>query len=109
MARLLATLALAGSLVAPFVARADALYSFRDADGVWHFTNVPQDGRFRKVKEMGGGATLHRIAVDGRRTAQARLPSPSRHPTSYDAHIRSAAEKYRLAPQLLKAVMAVES
>src|SRR5689334_892283 len=108
MARLLAILALAGALAAPAATRADALYSFKDADGVWHFTNVPQDARFKKVRETGGGGSLHRIAITGRKTAQARL-APGYRSSSYEEHIRVAAEKYGLAPPLLKAVMAVES
>jgi soluble lytic murein transglycosylase-like protein len=109
MARLLAILTLAGSFAAPNLARADALYSFKDADGVWHFSNVPQDTRYHRVKGTASGpASLHRISVSGRKTAQARAPGARRW-TSYDEHIRVAADKYGLAPPLLKAVMAAES
>lgn len=110
MARLVATLALAGFLAAPGAVRAQGLYSYKDENGIWHFTNVPQDGRFRKVKstpaDEGG---IHRITVDGRKTLQARAPELLRRTSSYDEHIRAAAEKYGLAPPLLKAVMAAES
>jgi soluble lytic murein transglycosylase-like protein len=107
MARLLAILTLAGSLVAPNLGRADALYSFKDADGVWHFTNVPQDSRYRRVK--GGSADrggMQRVA--GRKSSPNRAGAPL-HWSGYDGHIRAAAEKYGLAPPLLKAVMAAES
>src|SRR6266540_1202700 len=108
MARLLVSLALAGVLAAPLAGRADALYSYKDSDGVWHFTNVPQDGRYRRVNGGGDTGGLHRVALTGRKSSLARsafLPLRS----GYDQHIRSAAEKYGLAPPLLKAVMAVES
>jgi soluble lytic murein transglycosylase-like protein len=111
MARLLVSLALAGVLAAPGAGRADGLYSYKDSDGVWHFTNVPQDARYRRV---GGGhdstGGLHRVALSGRKTSAARTASSGQRAASgYEEHIRSAAEKYGLAPPLLKAVMAVES
>ena len=107
MARLLAILTLAGSLVAPHLGRADALYSFKDADGVWHFTNVPQDSRYHRVKGSSSGG-VRRSAAAGRIVAQARVAVPRRW-NHYDEHIRAAADKYGLAPPLLKAVMAAES
>src|ERR671930_528512 len=101
MARLLAILTLAGSLVAPNLGRADALYSFKDADGVWHFTNVPQDSRYRRVKGGSAGHGMQRVA--GRKSSVNRAGAPLQW-NGYDSHIRAAAEKYGLAPPLLKAV-----
>ena len=125
MARLLATLALAGVLAAPASGAADEIYSFVDGDGVIHYTNVPQDRRYRLVegerviqvtnvphdrrydrtKERAGSTGgLHRTSRGGR------VASPLLRQTSaFDEHIRAAAQKYGLAPPLLKAVMAVES
>jgi soluble lytic murein transglycosylase-like protein len=110
MARLLAILALIGALTAPAPGGADQLYSYKDAGGVWHFTNVPQDGRYRRVPQPGiraGADGVYRIALSGRK--QGRAPPLLRRTSNYDEHIRAAAGKYGLAPQLLRAVMAAES
>jgi soluble lytic murein transglycosylase-like protein len=110
MARLLVSLALAGVLGAPLAARGDALYSYRDADGVWHFTNVPQDARYRRVGGSGGSTGgLHRVSLSARKASPGRSARALHAVSSYEEHIKSAAEKYGLAPPLLKAVMAVES
>jgi soluble lytic murein transglycosylase-like protein len=104
MARLLAILtALAAAL--PTGAMAEEVYSFVDNDGVIHVTNVPQDPRFRKVRTKPAPADgVHRILLSGRKP-----PPLLRRGSAYDVHIQAAAEKYGLAPPLLKAVMAVES
>jgi soluble lytic murein transglycosylase-like protein len=109
MARLLAFLALLGTAGAPCVGRADALYSYKDSDGVWHFTNVPQDARYHRVagSSRAGKDGVHRISLGGAK--QGRTPPLLRRSSSYDEHIRAAAGKYGLAPPLLKAVMAAES
>jgi soluble lytic murein transglycosylase-like protein len=103
MFRRLAILALLGATLAPAGARAGTLYSFKDADGVWHFTNVPQDARYRRAGAYSDG----RRATTTTRKVVARASLV--RPATYDVHIRSAAEKYGIAPPLLKAVMAVES
>jgi soluble lytic murein transglycosylase-like protein len=105
MGRSLATATLLGFLALPAAAAADEVYSFVDADGVIHVTNVPQDARFKRIRmrsEAPGG--LHRISLRGRSA-----PPLARRASQFDDHIRAAAEKYGLAPPLLKAVMAVES
>jgi soluble lytic murein transglycosylase-like protein len=104
MVRLLATLAALGAAL-PRPASAEDLYSFVDADGVIHVTNVPQDARFRKVRVKAAPLDgVHRIAINGRKP-----PPLLRRGSAYDVHIQAAAEKYGLAPPLLRAVMAVES
>jgi len=104
MLRLLATLAALGAVL-PSPAAAEELYSFVDADGVIHVTNVPQDARFRKVRvKLEPSDGVHRIAINGRKP-----PPLLRRGSAYDVHIQAAAEKYGLAPPLLRAVMAVES
>ncbi len=104
MVRLLATLAALGAAL-PRPAPAEDLYSFVDADGVIHVTNVPQDARFRKVRVKAAPPDgVHRIAINGRKP-----PLLLRRGSAYDVHIQAAAEKYGLAPPLLRAVMAVES
>jgi soluble lytic murein transglycosylase-like protein len=127
MTRLRATLALMGALATPGSRAADEIYSFVDGAGVIHYTNVPHTGRYHRVAgddashvtkapqdprlartKRGAGSTegLHRVTVGSRAARVA--PSPSRI-SAFDEHIRAAAQKYGLAPPLLKAVMAVES
>ncbi len=99
-------LALMGVLAAPGPGAADDVYSFVDADGVIHVTNVPQDPRYRRMK----GARPPSVKKVSARAAAARaVPALLRRNTAYDEHIQAAAERYGLAPPLLKAVMAVES
>jgi soluble lytic murein transglycosylase-like protein len=86
-------------------ARAD-IYTYTDANGVIHFTNVPPGRRH--------GA---RVAI---RTREARPDDPPRASIGprdrsperyarYDAFIREAAALYRLPEQFLRAVIRVES
>jgi len=104
MVRLFSILAVLGASL-PRPASAEEVYSFVDADGVIHVTNVPQDARFRKVRFKATPADgVHRIAINGRKP-----PLLLRRGSAYDVHIQAAAEKYGLAPPLLRAVMAVES
>jgi soluble lytic murein transglycosylase-like protein len=108
MARLLSTLTLAGLLAIPASGAADEVYSFVDRDGVIHYTNVPHDPRYHLVGGDGGNTGVrHRITVASRAGRVA--PPLLRRTSAFDEHIRAAAQKYGLAPLLLKAVMAVES
>jgi soluble lytic murein transglycosylase-like protein len=112
MARLLASLSVAAALLARSAA-AEEFYSFVDTDGVIHVTNVPQDSRYRRVREKPATSGVHRIVIQGRpvraRSAQAAAAVTARRASIWEDHIQAAAEKYGLAPPLLKAVMAVES
>jgi soluble lytic murein transglycosylase-like protein len=90
-------------VLVPALARAD-LYTFVDAEGVIHFTNIPDDPRYalypleRKVNTwtlqdgLGTLRTVHRVDV-----------------RTYDQLIVEAARYYALPAALVKAVMAVES
>jgi transglycosylase-like protein with SLT domain/uncharacterized protein DUF4124 len=102
--RLAATLALLGTLAIPGVGAADGIYSFVDGDGVVHYTNVPHHPGYHLVL-----GTKQRGGSKGRPTADRVVPPLLRRTSAFDDHIRAAAEKYGLAPLLLKAVMAVES
>ena len=66
------------------------MYSFVDQEGRLHFTNVPVDPRYREVPGYGA---LRKAAALGR----------------FDKHIRSAAERYSLDPELIRAIIKVES
>ena len=105
MGRWHAIATLLGILGAPALAAGGDIYSFVDEDGVIHVTNVPQDPRYRRVRQSHPPLDgLHRIALSGHSA-----PVLLRRNTSYDEHIRVAAEKYGLSPPLLKAVMEAES
>ena len=67
-----------------------AMYSFVDQDGRLHFSNVPADPRYR---EMPGYEALRNAAGHGR----------------YGKYISAAAERYSLDPELIKAIIKVES
>jgi soluble lytic murein transglycosylase-like protein len=66
------------------------MYSFVDKDGRLHFTNVPADPRY---KEVPGYDAVRNAAVHGR----------------YGKFIMDAAERYRLDPELIRAIIKVES
>lgn len=103
----LARLALMGVLlVAPATRAADTIYSFRDSDGVWHFTNAPSRPGFKKIGRLASTSGVYRSGG-----AQARARSLPRGGSyeRYREHIRAAAERYNLPEALLLAVMAVES
>src|SRR5512147_804028 len=96
---------LAGFLLVPAVAAGGEVYSYVDADGVVHFTNAPSDGRYRKVTRTSDVAGVYRPPP---KPASSSAAAPSGL-SGYDLHIRTAAEKYRIPVELLRAVMAVES
>ena len=114
-ARTFPAVALLGLLVAPVLARAGDLYSFVDADGVVHFTNAPSDRRFRRVTRTSDVAGVYRTsprpstAAGTASVAGGASGAANRALERYLAHVRSAADKYKLPPALLLAVMAVES
>ncbi len=95
---------LAGLLLVPVAALGGEVYSYVDSDGVMHFTNAPSDGRYRRVTRTSDVAGVYRPPPK---------PAPSgaaaRNANGYDPHLKTAAEKYRIPVELLRAVMAVES
>lgn len=104
--RSLLGLALAGFVCsASGRAVAAEVYSYVDADGVLHFSNVPTDRRYRKVNRTTGRTGVYRSTPGVRARAIPRTTSLER----WRQHIREAADKYRLPEALLLAVMAVES
>jgi soluble lytic murein transglycosylase-like protein len=110
MGRLIACTALLGLLAAPHPGAAGEIYSYVDADGVIHFSNAPSDAHYRKVARFGPKPTVQRLQTARR---EARAPAPEtqrvRSYAEYEAHVRTAAERYKLPVGLLRAVMAVES
>jgi soluble lytic murein transglycosylase len=67
-----------------------AMYSYVDQYGRLHFTNVPADPRYKEVPEYD---KIRRVAIKGR----------------FGHHIQKAAERYSLDPELIRAVIKVES
>lgn len=67
-----------------------AIYSYVDQSGVMHFTNVPADPQY---KELPGYDAIRRSAVEGR----------------YGHIIRTAAERYSLDSELIRAIIKIES
>ncbi|HEX5658045.1 MAG TPA: lytic transglycosylase domain-containing protein [Polyangiales bacterium] len=95
-------LAVALALALSSPARAD-FYEYVDADGVAHYTNVPQPGQ-----------SWRRVAFEGRRSRKIKTPaaqrdrSPERY-SRYDQHLQEAARLYQLPVALLRAVTHIES
>ena len=77
-------------LMPPLTDTEAGMYSFVDENGTLHFTNVPADPRYREVP---GYEALRNAAVHGR----------------YWEHIRTAAERYSLDPELISAMIKIES
>jgi soluble lytic murein transglycosylase-like protein len=100
-------LGLAVLLLAP-VARAGDVYSYVDDDGVIHISNVPQDKRFKRVRQS-EVAGLYRPAMATAPGGGPHATAPPRRPETFNPHVREAAQKYQLPEALLLAVMAVES
>jgi len=67
-----------------------AMYSYVDQFGRLHFTNVPADSRYKEIPDFDA---VRSAAVNGR----------------YGDFIRTAADAYNLDPELIRAVIEVES
>jgi soluble lytic murein transglycosylase-like protein len=93
---------LAALALSPAKSRAD-IYEYVDAQGVSHYTNVPQTGK-----------TWRRVQFEGRRSRAIKTPaeqrdrSPDRY-SRYDDYLLEAARLYQLPVALLRAVMHIES
>jgi soluble lytic murein transglycosylase-like protein len=84
------------TVLLPFTAQAD-IYAYIDEAGVTHFSNVPVDESFERVMVSGddNGSPLH--------------PSLLGLSARYDPLIREAANNANVDPELLRAVIVVES
>jgi soluble lytic murein transglycosylase-like protein len=100
--RALPILLLTALLLAPWGARAaEGIYRYEEADGTIIYTNVPPPGT-KKAKKLKGTFT--------------QAPAPSTRvrgraatPSELEAHIQSAAARYRIPTSLVRAIMHAES
>lgn len=96
------------------MAHAD-IYTYTDADGVVHFTNIKPRAKGKGWKRIvvedpdkGTKASASRGGCERCDVVPAKDRSPERF-RRYDAHIREAAELYRIPEPLIRAVIRVES
>jgi len=85
------------------VCRAD-IYAYTDAAGTTHFSNVPDDARYRLIVRSPPEAVARADSPDARRAASWLARS-----TDYDAAIARAAQAASVRPELVRAVIVVES
>jgi soluble lytic murein transglycosylase-like protein len=94
-------------LLLPLPARGD-IYSYIDADGVVHFTNMPRPGKkWKRIMKTGPGK-----AAAPRGGGVDKVPPHDRNPERYrryDQHIREAATLYHIPESFVRAVIKVES
>ena len=81
------------------VAHAD-IYSFVDAAGVTHFTNVPVDGRYR---------LLLATPPEEREAAAPKVANWLAKSAEFDPFIEKAARSHGVRPELVRAVIVAES
>lgn len=88
------------ALTGPAFARHTTIYTYIDADGVRHFTDVPDNNRYRMLRLSPSDLTQSGDHYDEAVLARA---------TRYDSIIEKAASSAALEPNLLRAVIVVES
>jgi soluble lytic murein transglycosylase-like protein len=105
--RSLTVVCLAAVLLAPVAARAD-VYSYIDADGVLHLTNVPPRGPTAGRYKVIMRDPPIRTARPGVVSVMASDSDPARF-SRYDQHIGEASRLYAIPEALIRAVVQVES
>lgn len=91
-------------LLASLPAAAD-IYAYADASGVVHYSNVPVETAFELILESPPEPT----AGGGEVSVSVPLALINRRAAAYEHIIREAAEANALEPELLRAVISVES
>ena len=100
----LAVCIVAVCLGAPLCAQAD-IYRYVDENGTVHFSNIPNDARFRLYMTT----NKEPDAVSNTVTSRIVHSYPKAARSRYHAHIVAAARTYQLEPALLHAVISAES
>lgn len=95
MRRIACIIGVALWLLAPAGSRAE-IYTYKDARGKVFYTNVPADASYHPM--------IFRVTRSGGRSSI----KPG-NPADFEHHVRAAASHYDLDPQLIKAVIKVES
>ena len=103
VSRFLACAFAAGALV-PAVAHAD-IYRYVDENGTVHFSNIPNDSRFKLYMTTRKDPD----PVTNVLTSRVMHSYPSEARKRYHSHIVAAARIYQLEPALLHAVISAES
>jgi len=85
------------------VCRAD-IYAYTDAAGTTHFSNVPDDARYRLIVRTPAEQTAGADSPDAKRAASWLARS-----SDYDAAIARASRAANVRPELVRAVIVVES
>jgi len=85
----------------PELAGAD-IYAFTDDRGVTHYTNVPADPRYEMLLKAAAEVSLTRAG-------ERMNPSLLARSSGFDAYITEAAQSSSVHPDLLRAVIVVES
>lgn len=80
----------AGYCLAPMGFTSADIYRFRDENGVWHFTNIPSDPRYRLYLK----------------TSRLRA---KQYIVKYDEIITKASRQFQVDPYLIKAIIKAES
>jgi len=100
----LAVCIVAVCLGAPLCAQAD-IYRYVDENGTVHFSNIPNDARFRLYMTT----NKEPDAVSNTVTSRIVHSYPKAARSRYHAHIVAAARTYQLEPALIHAVISAES
>jgi len=85
------------------------VYSYKDRDGVVHFTNHKVAGAKAYAPSAGDESAFGGEAPRFANTPRMWTPVKVRKNDAYDGLIQKAARRYELPPALLKAIMATES
>jgi len=78
-----------GALIPAAISHAD-IYRFKDENGVWHFTNIKDDARYR-------------LFIKTKKT------TPRAYINKYEGIIRQAASQFHVDSSLIKAIIKAES
>lgn len=97
------------------------LYAYVDAKGVCHYTNVPGDNRYKLISDLSGTIRSHRSQIRTRPLEKKHTLRSKRYFAgtsnfartgkigNFDHHITKIANRHRVDPCLVKAVIKTES